>query len=190
MLGTDWFVVVLADAWLYGKVETTSAEFAKIAPQLTAAVRFAITDQLTPQEKRQVLYVRAEFLDSRVRPTNTSSRRNPSATAAAAAAAAEGEQSEINYDCHLSLAVYCNSTAVGRQVHDAFVDINTEPLRLVLTLHNQGLFFVTNARVGNARIVRTREGPPTTPEVVPLSPVRIIWIIIGTIVGFTLGVRG
>ena len=84
--------------------------------------------------------------------------------------------------------IWCLSRNTSLEVMNVLEYINENPIIMVIPLHEMDFPEITSLSIVDSTIVTSTEEPPYT-TVHTLSPVRIIFVIAGTITLFYLGVR-
>lgn len=206
IIGRDWFITVATEARLFGSplVTVTAADQ---MPQVAAAFLFAVKELLSSAERAGVVQVAVAALDAGIcsckctggsRLTSQQTLRAANANTTAAGTGGANGTSATAFAL-LRVTVWCNSTTAGGAAATALDSLSSEPLRLLLPLHERGLQSVTSFALTPPITRRTAQQPPEGPAAgagagagaavaVALSPFRIVWIILGAVGGFTAAV--
>ena len=177
IIGRDWFLTVSTEAQLWGTAALVTAATADRMPQaVAAAFLFALKETMPATDRTGIVEVAVTTLGAGTCTTATCANNNDTLATAFA---------------RLYVTVWCNTTAAGAPVAAALDALPTEPLRLLLPLHERGWSAVTSFTLTPAAIARTTQHPPAVAAPAApatLSPFRIVWIILGAVGGFTLAV--
>ena len=84
--------------------------------------------------------------------------------------------------------IWCLSRGTAQEVVNVLEYINDNPIIMVIPMHEMDFTEITSLSIMDSAIITSTEEPPYT-TVHTLSPIRIIFVIAGTITLFYLGVK-
>eukprot|EP00601_Ochromonadales_sp_CCMP2298_P034231 CAMPEP_0173350674 /NCGR_PEP_ID=MMETSP1144-20121109/15037_1 /TAXON_ID=483371 /ORGANISM="non described non described, Strain CCMP2298" /LENGTH=542 /DNA_ID=CAMNT_0014298691 /DNA_START=79 /DNA_END=1703 /DNA_ORIENTATION=- len=204
--GLKWWYVVSAEATL--DMDGSAHSQSKIEQALVYSFTFVLTEKLG-ETKRSAVTVAATPMDRRRlrevvdTPSKLSSHTptptytilsglgrlpvvdmSPVASASAiTTTATETETAKYQY----RMQAWCGDHETLSAVHDAMLNAARVPQSVIEPLHEQGIYEAANLTISSISVATSTSPPPFDANSSPLSPVRITYIILGTLLLFSLG---
>ncbi|KAJ1437214.1 hypothetical protein B484DRAFT_416644 [Ochromonadaceae sp. CCMP2298] len=97
----------------------------------------------------------------------------------------ETKRSAVTYQYRMQ--AWCGDHETLSAVHDAMLNAARVPQSVIEPLHEQGIYEAANLTISSISVATSTSPPPFDANSSPLSPVRITYIILGTLLLFSLG---
>lgn len=169
-LGKNWWIFVTAEAVICAEPDFHVYTHKVVQAAVQSAFEFLLTDSLDGSELQSITIV-------------TTSMQQPYDKVDDYYYSGNGFNATVGQSLAFKIEAWCSSTIASQSAHQSLTFTQTHPRALIEPLHERELKEVAEATIIDINTSITTTPPPTNPI---LSPVRIVYIIIGTILAFAV----
>lgn len=169
-LGKNWWIYITAEAVIRAEPDFHIYTHKVVQAAVQSAFEFLLTDSLDESQLQSITIV-------------ITSVQQPHDKVDDYYYSGSGFNASIGQSLAFKVEAWCSSTVASHAAHNSLTFTRIHPRALIEPLHERELKEVVETTINEISTSITTTPPPTDPV---LSPVRIVYIIVGTILAFAV----